>query len=234
MNRHEGPGVIPGRYAGEPIRIHEGPTPQQVADEEQRADADALAGRICAAAAEVTRSQYRLLELVGEFDAMNAIRFWTDVKSLAQCQPAPGVGTYSNADALLDVTRGFLASAPEDRSGEDRTLVVVHVSAENLGGDVPAGTSQPSEAVCHIAGVGAIEAATAQRLACDNPLLGALVDKHGKALALGRTRRLVSKAQRRALMIRGGMCRYPGCHSTRHLKAHHQESGSTPLVRVNG
>jgi hypothetical protein len=100
MDCHEGPGAIPGRYAGEPIRIHEGPTPQQVAYEEQRADADALAGRICAAAAEVTRSQYRLLELVGE--------------------------------------------------------------------------------------------------------------------------------------IRDGMCRYPGCHSTRHLKAHHQESGSTPLVRVNG
>jgi hypothetical protein len=32
---------------------------------------------------------------------------------------------------------------------------------------------------------------------------------------------LVSKAQRRALLIRDTMCRYPGCHSTRHLKAHH-------------
>jgi hypothetical protein len=138
------------------------------------------------------------------------------------CQPALGVGTYSNADALLDVARGFLATAPEYRSGEDRTLVVVHVSAENLDGDVPAGTSQPSQAMCHIAGVGAIEAATAQRLACDNPLLGALVDTHGKVLALGRSRRLVSKAQRRALMIRDGMCQYPGCHSTRHLKAHHR------------
>jgi hypothetical protein len=69
--------------------------------------------------------------------------------------------------------------------------------------------------------VGSVEAATAQRLACDNPLLGAIVDEHGTVLALGRTRRLVSKAQRRALMIRDTMCRYPGCHQTRHLKAHH-------------
>ena len=140
-------------------------------------------------------------------------------------------GTYSNTDALLDVARGFLGTAPEDRSGEDRTLVVVHVSAENLttdASDVPAGTSdvapgtaQPSQAVSHIEGVGSVEAATAQKLACDNRLLGALIDKHGKALALGRTRRLVSKAQRRALMIRDTMCRYPGCHQTRHLKAHH-------------
>jgi hypothetical protein len=40
-------------------------------------------------------------------------------------------------------------------------------------------------------------------------------------LALGRTRRLVSRAQRRALMIRDGMCQFPHCHQTRHLKAHH-------------
>ena len=81
----------------------------------------------------------------------------------------PGV-TYSNADALLDVARVFLNTAPEDRSGEDRTRVVVHVSAENLG-DVPAGTSNTSEAVCHIEGVGSIEPATAQKHACDAPLL---------------------------------------------------------------
>ena len=66
-----------------------------------------------------------------------------------------------------------------------------------------------------------MEAATAQKHACDSRLLGAVVDRHGKVLALGRTRRLVSKAQRRALMIRDTMCQYPGCHQTRHLRAHH-------------
>jgi hypothetical protein len=58
-------------------------------------------------------------------------------------------------------------------------------------------------------------------IACDSRLLGAVVDRHGKVLALGRSRRLVSKAQRRALLIRDRMCQYPGCHQTRHLKAHH-------------
>jgi Domain of unknown function (DUF222) len=371
-NDHDGPGVVPGRYAGEAIPIHDGPTPQSIADEEQRRRADGLAGRISAAAADAARSEYRLLELLGEFDAMNGIRYWNDFKSLAhwlswacsmtpgvarehvrvakalrrmpriadlfrdgrlsyskvrevtrvvdvvdetrlaqlamtatasqlarmisgfrsadgarisqqtkrrvawheredgmidfrarlpkeeaavllaameaakdqfgppppkpdpcgdEQESAPGVGTYSNTDALLDVARGFLGTAPEDRSGEDRTLVVVHVSAENLitdPSDVPAGTSdvaagtaQPSEAVCRIEGVGSVEAATAQKLACDNPWLGAIVDRHGKVLALGRSRRLVSKAQRRALMIRDTMCRYPGCNQTRHLKARH-------------
>jgi hypothetical protein len=130
------------------------------------------------------------------------------------------VGGYSNANALLDVAWVFLDTAREDRSGEDRTLVVVHVSAEQLAGNVPAATS-PAAAVCQIAGVGSVEAATAQKHACDSRLLRAVVDRHGKVLALGRSRRLVGKAQRRALLIRDRMCQYPGCHQTRHLKAHH-------------
>ena len=42
-----------------------------------------LAGRIGAAAALSAQSECGLLELIGEFDATNGIRFWTDVKSLA-------------------------------------------------------------------------------------------------------------------------------------------------------
>jgi Domain of unknown function (DUF222) len=142
-----------------------------------------------------------------------------DPCSGAEQEATPGVGSYSNADALADMARGYLSTAPQDRSGEDRTQVVVHVSAENLAGNVPAATSgQPAEAVCHIEGVGSVEAATAQKHACDNPLLGAVVDRYGHVLALGRARRLVSKAQRRGLLIRDRMCQYPGCHQTRHLK----------------
>ena len=37
MNHHQGPSVIPGRYAGEAIAIHDGPTPDQLASAEQRA-----------------------------------------------------------------------------------------------------------------------------------------------------------------------------------------------------
>jgi hypothetical protein len=60
---------------------------EQVAYEEQRAHADALAGKICAAA-EASRSQSVLLELVGECDGVGAIRYWTDFKSLAHCGSA--------------------------------------------------------------------------------------------------------------------------------------------------
>ena len=96
MNDHEGAGVVPGRYAGEAIRLHDGPTPQAVAYEEERSHADALAGRICAAAADAARAQYILLELLGEFDAVGGIRHWSGFKSLAHwlswaCSMTPGV-----------------------------------------------------------------------------------------------------------------------------------------------
>ena len=44
------------------------------------------------------------------------------------------------ADALQNIARTFLDAEPDDRSGEDRHLVVVQVSAEALTQDVPAGT----------------------------------------------------------------------------------------------
>jgi hypothetical protein len=73
-------GVVPGRYAGAAIPIHDGPTSQSVAYEQERARADGLAGRIRAAAAEAARSQYLLLELLGELDATGAIRHWNGFK----------------------------------------------------------------------------------------------------------------------------------------------------------
>ena len=82
-NEHGGSGVLPGRYAGEAIPIHDGPTPEQLAYREHKRAADGLAGRIRAAAADAARSQYILLELIGEFDAMGGLKHWTGFKSVA-------------------------------------------------------------------------------------------------------------------------------------------------------
>ena len=63
------------------------------------------------------------------------------------------------------------------------------------------------------------------------------IDDSGDVLALGRTRRLVSRAQRRALMIRDhGICQFAGCHQTHHLQAHHiihwRDGGLTDLSNL--
>jgi hypothetical protein len=63
---------------------------------------------------------------------------------------------------------------------------------------------------------------------------GVLVGQGGKVLNLGRTKRLATRAQRRALKVRDhGICQFPGCHQTAHLDAHHRtpwsHGGSTDL-----
>ena len=93
---HDGPGVLPGRYAGPGIKLVQGPTAQQRAVAAERAAAEVLAGRICAAAAMAAQSDCQLLELIGQFDQIGAIRWWSDVKSLAHwlswtCAMSPGV-----------------------------------------------------------------------------------------------------------------------------------------------
>ena len=52
---------------------------------------------------------------------------------------------------------------------------------------------------------------TTRRLACDAIVIPAFVDTHGQPLSLGRAQRLISKAQRRALTVRDGGCRFPDC-----------------------
>lgn len=179
---------------------------------------------------------------------------------------------YTDADALLDVCQHYVATAvTEDESGEDRSLVIIEIAAEQLGADehnVPAGihptprtelVEVPSHAgpdpstgsghgidtgrapslrseVCTVRGAGGIEPHTAQRLICTGSVLGTVIDQHGDVLAMGRTRRLVSKRQRRALHLRDQLCQYPGCWRDRHLQAHHRvpwsQGGATDLANL--
>lgn len=98
-------------------------------------------------------------------------------------------------------------------------------------GDEPRGVSE-ADVAC-IEGYGAVTAATVGRLSCGSPLVGALIDASGDVLALGRTKRLASYRQRRALAVRDIGCRFPGCARTRLLEAHHirpwSEGGPTDL-----
>ena len=140
--------------------------------------------------------------------------------------------TVDRADALLEMARRALHSAPSDESGEDRHLVVVHIDAELLAdadpGAAPTARSTeldrsavPAEKCCQVQGIGGIAPNTAARLSCDATVVAMIRGRGGRVLAHGRSRRLVSEQQRRVLMVRDGACQFPGCHRTHHLQAHH-------------
>lgn len=116
-------------------------------------------------------------------------------------------------------------------------------STEPLG--VPAGTSDTvptvarlsnSEAADRSAGaapgdpsptawiesVGSVSATTAARVACTGSLQVIVTeDTTGEILHLGRTQRLASRQQRRAMMARDKHCQFPGCIRAVRLHAHH-------------
>jgi hypothetical protein len=71
-----------------------------------------------------------------------------------------------------------------------------------------------------------------RRLCCDAGIV-AIAERDGQALSVGRKRRTVPPAIRRALRSRDRTCRFPGCCETRHVDAHHihhwADGGATSL-----
>lgn len=240
---------------------------------------------------------------------------------VGSAEPPPLV--HRKADAVVELARAYLDATPVDRSGDDRHLVLVHVTADALAAaqvelamssgegeaatsvvpagaamgrtvsargarsrdagavapgrarrrrrrhidrrlmDVSAGTSgalaagrvgdpgrrrrprsfsrRPRPVLdgpqrAGIAGLGPIEVATAERLTCTGRAALIVTDGDGEVLHLGRSRRLASRAQRRALGVRDGRCMFPGCEQRRHLDAHHlvpwAEGGDTDLENL--
>lgn len=133
--------------------------------------------------------------------------------------------------------------APTTFGRADRFQVVVHVEAPVLKGSGAMGRSGsgaegrgnagslPSHGLLAELGIG-VSAETSRRLACDADLVPMTHDGQGRVLDVGRKRRTVPPALRRALEYRDRGCRFPGCGS-RYTDAHHvrhwAEGGETKL-----
>lgn len=121
------------------------------------------------------------------------------------------------ADALVEIAREYLSggqSATEDKASPagcragtaEQYQVMVHVDAAALAGD---------------GGRSDLPIETVRRLSCDGSVVSVDVDGDGEPVDVGRRRRTVPAAVRRALFARDRHCRFPGCHHTRFLDAHH-------------
>lgn len=121
-------------------------------------------------------------------------------------------------DALIAVlTRGM--SSPEGQPTTARTQVVVTVPFEGLASTLRARERTGDERGPAGTGLGAgftatgdlLSPATVRRLACDAEIVPAVLGGRSEILDLGRSQRLVTPGQRRALAHRDAHCSYPGC-----------------------
>jgi hypothetical protein len=105
-------------------------------------------------------------------------------------------------DALVSIGRDSLLRDDGDVAGTAVTMVV-NIDYDTLVSGIGAATIDGIDTP--------ISAATARRLACDAEVLPRVFGGPSEKLDLGRTERLFSRAQRRAIAYRDGGCTWPGC-----------------------
>jgi hypothetical protein len=120
----------------------------------------------------------------------------------------------ARADAIVDVARAYLRARPRTLgSGYELVFITTQERLEAggsmVGGVMRDGTPLPLD--------------VARMLACDSARVNMTADQTGALLDVGRSKRAIPPAIARALWVRDGCCRAPGCGRRRHLQAHHIE-----------
>jgi hypothetical protein len=134
------------------------------------------------------------------------------------------------ADALVLLAEVALAGGGEGvRPSASRYQVMLHVEPAVLRHDDPsrgAGRSHLEDGV-------RVSHETSRRISCDASVVSVHLDPDGNLLNLGRARRVVSPAMRRALDLRDGRsCRFPGCavaYTAANHVEHWADGGETSL-----
>jgi hypothetical protein len=155
------------------------------------------------------------------------------VEALQSAIPAPAAAEGSDyasvsvrrADALARVASQSLAHRGSG-STADRYQVHVHVERDRTA-DAPVATLEQGPVLGDT---------VVQRLVCDGSLVPIVADAHGEPLRVGRRRRVVHPALKRALKARDRGCRFPGCDEVRYVDAHHirhwANGGATALENL--
>jgi hypothetical protein len=152
----------------------------------------------------------------------------------------------SATDALLHLAEIGLAALadadnpPRELRGDERAAVVIHLDPARVparsaerdpdGEPLPRSAERDAEQVsisrrpyARIAGGPGLPDRVAQRLVCDGRIRTVIHDGASNVLDVGRSHRLVTDRQYRALLLRQHRhCGHPGCPNTKNLHAHHR------------
>ena len=117
---------------------------------------------------------------------------------------------FDRADALVALAQGYLRG---DRSNRSPVEVMVTITAGGVRGESP-------DSVAEIGG-SFVSLETARRLACDAGVIEVVAGADGEPLSVGRKRRTITGALKRALRDRDTTCTFPGCTHRMFLEGHH-------------
>jgi len=152
-------------------------------------------------------------------DSTGAATFQTAVKALAgKLGPDDHRTTpRRDADAVVEMALYLLNHGAVPDTGSQRTHINVTCTLETLMGlkGAPPAELEYGQP---------ISGATLNRLACDSEITKVLLDDRMIPVAVGHRKRTLTRPERRALNVRDGGCRYPGCHRPpSQCDAHHVE-----------
>ena len=120
------------------------------------------------------------------------------------------------ADALTDICRLALNTGELPTNGGDRPQLTLTIPYDLLRHQLGTATLDTGE---HLTPT------QARKLACDAHLIPAVLGTQGQILDLGQSRRLITGALRRALVLRDRGCTFPGCdRPPRWTEGHHIRS----------
>lgn len=163
----------------------------------------------------------RALEAAGERIRDEASAAEDDRQMAQEVTPAQ-----RRSDALGLLAESALAHELDRGTAGDRYQVVLHVEGDSLQIDGSTGQAALEDSGTYVS------AETSQRVACDASVVEIRHRLDGTVLDVGRKRRTIPPAIRRALAARDRQCRFPGC-SARHCDAHHlqhwADGGATSL-----
>ncbi len=133
------------------------------------------------------------------------------------------------ADALVELCRAYLDRSDRPQVAGERPHVVITVDLQSLRGK-PGRRSELED-------TGPITPETARRLACDAGVSRIITMGTSEPLDVGRKTPVVPSGMRRALVLRDGGCRFPGCGRPQawcdaHHVRHWADGGSTALENL--
>lgn len=197
-----------------------------------RADADELEQQ--RAQSKISRwvdQQTGMHKTLIEADPLTDRQIWAAVQRerarLRRRDRRAGSGTSASWDRLtVDALVSAVTAAESAAGGGARATLVVHVDAGTLG--------EGSSGLCELDNGDRLPIDTMRRLACEADVIPVVLGSDGVVLDQGRTRRLATPEQRRAIEAMQTTCSHPDCRVTvDDCRLHHvvpwQHGGATDL-----